>query len=84
MSCSKDSEMGWTFGPSCKSKCVKLLSSCDDVSPTKIPISCDEYERLSDVRRSSTDACIAIVVNPSNGGQPINGFGRDWFFDNCY
>ena len=70
------------FGYCCEDcRFVNLLDSCDDTSPTRVEISCAEYERLADIRQNNTTACIAISVNPSNGGDAVEGFGKDWFFD---
>jgi len=78
-----DDNRGSFFGYDCEDcKYVKLLSSCDSVNSTLIPISCDEFNRLNEIRNNDTAACIEITVNPSDGGQAVNGYGRDWFF-NC-
>ncbi|WP_223548611.1 hypothetical protein [Aestuariivivens sp. NBU2969] len=82
-SCKKDDDGCATLFGYCCEDCrfVNLLSSCEDTSSTRIEISCNEYERLLTIRQSNTNACIAISVNPVNGGEAIEGFGRDWFFD---
>jgi len=84
--CDDDDDDNWanfTIGYDCEDcKYVNLLSSCDSGNSTLIPISCDEFNRLNEIRSNSTVACIEITVNPSDGGQAVIGYGRDWFF-NC-
>ncbi|WP_282124429.1 hypothetical protein [Algibacter mikhailovii] len=77
-----DNGCGALFGYCCEDcKFVNLLDSCDNTSSTRIEISCNEFERLKTIRQNNTTACIAISVNPADGGEAIDGFGRDWFFD---
>jgi len=80
--CDDDNGKGGTlFGYDCKDcKYVILLSSCDSGNSSLIPISCDEFNRLNKIRGNNTAACIEITVNPSDGGQAVNGYGRDFFF----
>ncbi|WP_242084826.1 hypothetical protein [Aestuariivivens sediminis] len=78
---SNDDDGGAFFGYDCNDcRFVNLLSSCDNSASTKIQITCEEFERLTEIRQSNTNACIEITVNPSDGGETVNGFGRDWFF----